>query len=65
MVAFLVAAATFVAIQAVLALGLNVQWGLAGLLDLAFIAFMAVGAYLTAVLVSPPADPPAWSTSWG
>jgi branched-chain amino acid transport system permease protein len=58
MIPFLIAAATFVAIQAVLALGLNVQWGLAGLLDLAFIAFMAIGAYITAVLISPPANPP-------
>jgi branched-chain amino acid transport system permease protein len=57
-IAFLVAAGTFVAIQAILALGLNLQWGLTGLLDLAFIAFMAIGAYVTAVLLSPPANPP-------
>jgi branched-chain amino acid transport system permease protein len=57
-IAFLIAAGTFVAIQAILALGLNLQWGLTGLLDLAFIAFMAIGAYVTAVLLSPPANPP-------
>jgi branched-chain amino acid transport system permease protein len=36
-----------------LALGLNVVVGFAGLLDLGFIAFYAVGAYLYALLASP------------
>ena len=36
-----------------LALGLNIVVGFAGLLDLGFIAFFAVGAYLWAILSSP------------
>lgn len=36
-----------------LALGLNIVVGLAGLLDLGYIAFYAVGAYLYALLASP------------
>jgi branched-chain amino acid transport system permease protein len=36
-----------------LALGLNIVVGLAGLLDLGYIAFFAVGAYLTGLLASP------------
>lgn len=36
-----------------LALGLNIVVGLAGLLDLGYIAFYAVGAYMTALLASP------------
>ena len=36
-----------------LALGLNIVVGLTGLLDLGYIAFFAVGAYLTGLLASP------------
>jgi branched-chain amino acid transport system permease protein len=36
-----------------LALGLNIVVGFAGLLDLGYIAFFAVGAYLTGLLSSP------------
>jgi branched-chain amino acid transport system permease protein len=36
-----------------LALGLNIVVGFAGLLDLGYIAFFAVGAYMTALLASP------------
>lgn len=36
-----------------LALGLNIVVGFAGLLDLGYIAFYAVGAYITALLASP------------
>jgi branched-chain amino acid transport system permease protein len=42
-----------VGIFAVLALGLNIVVGFAGLLDLGFIAFFAVGAYLWAIVSSP------------
>jgi branched-chain amino acid transport system permease protein len=38
-----------------LALGLNVVVGLAGILDLGYVAFFAVGGYTTAVLTSPNA----------
>ncbi|HEY5083587.1 MAG TPA: hypothetical protein VII48_03625, partial [Rhizomicrobium sp.] len=36
-----------------LALGLNIVVGFAGLLDLGYIAFYAVGAYVYALLASP------------
>ena len=44
-----------VGIFAALALGLNIVVGLAGLLDLGYVAFYAVGAYLWAVFGSPQA----------
>src|ERR1041385_6366749 len=45
---------TNLAIQFVLlALGLNIVVGFAGLLDLGYIAFYAVGAYVYALLASP------------
>jgi branched-chain amino acid transport system permease protein len=45
-------------------LGLNIVVGYAGLLDLGYVAFFAVGAYTTAVLTSPIS--PTWSPelSW-
>src|SRR5688500_9972182 len=41
-----------VGLYIVLALGLNVVVGAAGLLDLGYVAFYAVGAYTTAVLTT-------------
>jgi branched-chain amino acid transport system permease protein len=55
---FLLTAGIYVAIQSILALGLNIQWGFSGLLNLSYIFFMAVGAYVSAVVISPPATPP-------
>ena len=43
----------FAILYAFLALGLNIVVGFAGLLDLGYIAFYAVGAYLWALLASP------------
>lgn len=43
----------FALLYIMLALGLNTVVGFAGLLDLGYIAFYAVGAYLTALLSSP------------
>jgi branched-chain amino acid transport system permease protein len=48
--------AVFIAIYAVLALGLNVQWGFAGLFNAGIAGFFAVGAYASAILTSAP-DP--------
>jgi branched-chain amino acid transport system permease protein len=45
--------ATQVGIFAALALGLNIVVGLAGLLDLGYVAFFAVGAYAWAIVGSP------------
>ena len=42
-----------VALFILLGLGLNITLGLAGLLDLGFVAFYAVGAYTVALLTSP------------
>lgn len=43
----------FALLYVMLALGLNIVVGFAGLLDLGYIAFYAVGAYLVALLSSP------------
>lgn len=45
--------AAFVLLYVMLALGLNVVVGYAGLLDLGYVAFFAVGAYCYALLASP------------
>jgi branched-chain amino acid transport system permease protein len=42
-----------VVIFGIMALGLNIVIGLAGMLDLGYVAFFAVGAYVTAVLTAP------------
>ena len=42
--------ATFGAIYAILALGLNVMWGMAGMVNLGIVGFYAFGAYITALL---------------
>nr|WP_157474985.1 branched-chain amino acid ABC transporter permease [Parafrankia sp. EUN1f] len=51
-----------IGIYALLALGLNVVVGYAGLLDLGYIAFFAIGAYTTAYLTSADAMP--WHAPW-
>src|SRR5690554_7289474 len=43
----------FALLYVMLALGLNIVVGFAGLLDLGYIAFYAVGAYVWAMLASP------------
>ena len=48
--------ATQVGIFVALALGLNIVVGLAGLLDLGYVAFFAVGAYSWAIFGSPHAN---------
>jgi branched-chain amino acid transport system permease protein len=47
---YLVAIAMFGGIYALLGLGLNLQWGHTGLLNLGFVAFFGVGAYTSALL---------------
>jgi ABC-type branched-subunit amino acid transport system permease subunit len=50
-----------IGIYVLLAIGLNVVVGWAGLLDLGFIAFYAIGSYTTAFLVGVlPVKPPEW-----
>ncbi len=46
----------FALLYVMLALGLNIVVGFAGLLDLGYVAFYAVGAYVYAILASPHFD---------
>ncbi len=64
MISYLAAIATLVGIRALLTLGLNVQWGLTGLVNLGIVAFFAVGAYTTGLLtVAGVALPLAWAAA--
>jgi len=50
-----------IGVYVLLAIGLNVVVGWAGLLDLGYIAFYAIGSYVTAYVVgSLPHKPPSW-----
>ena len=50
---FLSEVLTIVGLYILLGLGLNIVVGFAGLLDLGYVAFFAIGAYTTGVLTSP------------
>jgi branched-chain amino acid transport system permease protein len=54
-ISFLTGFATLVAIFAVLALGLNVQWGYTGIFNFGVVAFFMVGAYTAAIITKGPA----------
>ena len=61
MTGYLVAIGTLVGIRALLTLGLNVQWGLTGLVNLGVVAFFAIGAYTSGLLaVAGVSLPLAW-----
>jgi branched-chain amino acid transport system permease protein len=63
-IAYLVAIATLVGVRALLTLGLNVQWGLTGLVNLGVVAFFGIGAYTSALLaVSGAPLALAWSAA--
>lgn len=47
---------TLVGIYGLLALGLNVQWGYAGMLNIGVTAFFTVGAYTSAILTTAPSS---------
>ncbi len=51
-------------ISAVMALGVNIQWGYAGLLNVGVMGFSALGG-MTAVLVSQQPVTAAWQAGWG
>jgi branched-chain amino acid transport system permease protein len=53
------------AIYVMMALGLNVVVGYAGLLDLGYVAFYAIGAYTAAWLASPHASRYGWDLTFG
>jgi branched-chain amino acid transport system permease protein len=46
---YLVAMATFAGLYALLALGLNLVWGMAGMINLGLVGFFAFGAYVSAL----------------
>ncbi len=50
MVGYLISLATFGAVYSLLALVLNLMWGLTGMANLAVLAYFAVGAYASALL---------------
>lgn len=58
MLLYVLVAATFAGLQVILSLGLNLQYGLTGMLNLSYIMYMGVGAYFTAVLILPPSKLP-------
>jgi branched-chain amino acid transport system permease protein len=51
-------------ISAIMALGVNLQWGFAGLFNVGIMGFVALGGLAT-VLVSMPATPGAWNAGGG
>lgn len=53
MISYLISVATVGAITAILCLGVNISWGWVGQLDLAFYAYVAIGAYFASVLELP------------
>ncbi|PKP85600.1 MAG: branched-chain amino acid ABC transporter permease [Alphaproteobacteria bacterium HGW-Alphaproteobacteria-2] len=57
MIAFLVTILTLVAIAAILALALNLQWGLCGMVNFGLVGFFALGAYAAALLSLAGAGP--------
>jgi branched-chain amino acid transport system permease protein len=51
---YLMAILTMGGIYALLALGLNLHWGYTGLMNVGIAGFVAVGAYVSAILTTPP-----------
>ena len=52
MVGYIVFLTIYISLYALFALGLNLQWGYAGLINFGHVAFMTVGAYTTVLLSS-------------
>jgi branched-chain amino acid transport system permease protein len=63
-VPFLIPFFATVAIFAVVAIGLNVQWGYTGIFNFGVVAFFMVGAYTAAIFSKPPAST-AYVQYWG
>ncbi|MDP2949404.1 MAG: branched-chain amino acid ABC transporter permease [Chloroflexota bacterium] len=55
-ISFLTVFITTVAIFAIFALGLNVQWGYTGIFNFGIVAFFMVGAYTSALLTKEPSS---------
>jgi branched-chain amino acid transport system permease protein len=58
---YLVALAVFAGLYGLMALGLNVIWGMTGMINLGLVGFMAVGAYTSALLTVRHATWPMWA----
>jgi branched-chain amino acid transport system permease protein len=58
MLIFLVTTLTYVGFQGILSLGMSLQWGYTGILNLAYIVSMALGAYTAAVVTLGKDQPP-------
>jgi branched-chain amino acid transport system permease protein len=56
MILYLLSLATMTGLYAILTLGLNLQWGFAGMFNAGIAGFFAIGAYATSILTTPPAD---------
>lgn len=63
MIQYLVTVATVGVITIILCLGVNVSWGWAGQIDLAYYAYVAIGAYGAMVMELPKAHPSATTTN--
>ena len=50
MIAYLTTLVVLIAISALVGLALNLQWGVAGLVNFGVVGFVALGAYATALL---------------
>ena len=46
----------FALINAIVCLGLNLQWGMTGLFNVGVAGFVAIGAYVSALMTTPPSD---------
>lgn len=55
-VGFLIFFLTYAVVYAILALGLNIQWGFTGLVNFGVAGFFAVGAYFSAFMTSNPSS---------
>jgi branched-chain amino acid transport system permease protein len=66
LMAYLVSFAIFASIYAVIALGLNVQWGYTGLFNIGIAAFFAIGAFTTALFTTtkPTGVTAAFTQQW-
>jgi len=53
LIAYVIFFLSLAGVYALLALGLNVQWGYTGMLNIGIAAFFAIGAYTSAILTSP------------
>jgi branched-chain amino acid transport system permease protein len=53
MIGYLVAILTFVSFAVLLGFALNVQWGQTGLFNVGIAGFVAIGAYVSALLTTP------------